>query len=88
MSERNYGDDLRDVIGAAEIAISQALHDGMESGYPAGDWLQHDYDHHLEHADGHVADLVGTNDLDEDQLRTALSHAICRLAMAWARKEK
>jgi hypothetical protein len=90
MAERKYVDDLRDLMHAAEVAITQALRDGGENGHKNGDWLQHGYGHHLKHADGHVAYLsaANTEELGEDELREALSHAICRLVMAWSRREK
>ena len=42
--------------------------------------------HHLEHAAAHFEELLdGPQELNKDEARTALSHAICRLALVWAK---
>jgi hypothetical protein len=42
---------------------------------------------HLDHAGEYLEDLLdGTEELSGEELRTDLSHLICRAVMAWARR--
>jgi hypothetical protein len=63
------------------------MQDG-QSRYAAGDWRTHSMEDHLDHAGAHLEDLLNTEELTEEKLRTGLSHLICRAVMAWARREK
>lgn len=76
-----------DVLHAAEQAITAAMQDGQHK-YDAGNWLKRSIEDHLEHAAAHFEELLGGPDeLNKDEARTALSHAITRLALAWARRK-
>ena len=88
MDERRFVDDLTELVRAASEAITDGLRDGSKNGHKHGDWLTQSYDHHLDHARGHVAVLLDADGLDEDERQTALSHAITRLVMAWNRRGK
>ena len=82
-------DDLIELMRAAEQALTLALADGRQKGFKPGNWLQHSFDDHLEHADAHVDKLMSrSDDLDAEQVRTELSHAICRLLMCWKRRDE
>jgi hypothetical protein len=49
MAKRTHNDDVRDVMRAAEEAITAAMADGQHK-YEAGDWLTHSAEEHLDHA--------------------------------------
>jgi hypothetical protein len=88
MADRTHEDDFKAVMQAAEEAITAAMADGQHR-YDAGDWLTHSMEHHLEHARAHLEDLLdNAAELTGAQLRTALSHLVCRAVMAWARREQ
>jgi hypothetical protein len=87
MANRTHTDDFRDVMHAAEEALTAALQDGQHK-YEAGDWLAHSMEDHLDHAGAHLEELLNTEELTEEKLRTGLSHLICRAVMAWARREQ
>jgi hypothetical protein len=59
MIERTHADDFKDVMRAAEEALTAALKDG-QSRYAAGAWLMHSMEHHLDHAGAHLEDLLNT----------------------------
>jgi hypothetical protein len=86
VNDRAHTDDFRDMMRAAEEALTAALKDG-QSRYAAGDWLTHSMEDHLDHAGAHLEDLLNTEELTGEKLRTGLSHLICRAVMAWARRE-
>jgi hypothetical protein len=65
---------------AAEEALTAALQDGQHK-YEAGDWLAHSMEDHLDHAGAHLEELLNTEELTEEKLRTGLSHLICRAVM-------
>ena len=72
---------------AAEEAITTAMQEGQHK-YEAGDWLTHSMDEHLDRAGAHLEDLLDNEKLSGEELRTGLSHLICRAVMAWARREQ
>ena len=86
MAERTHADYFTELMHAAEEALTAALKYGR-SRYAAGDWLTHSMEDHLDHAGAHLEDLLNTEELTEEKLRTGLSHLICRAVMAWARRE-
>jgi hypothetical protein len=86
-AERTYVADLTELMRAAEQAIVQALRDG-QGKHANGDWLTHSMEDHLDHAAAHLENSLDTEDLTEEELRTALSHLVCRAVMAWAKREE
>jgi hypothetical protein len=85
MPERTHQDDFDELLGAAEEALEHALRDGSCKGFAPGDWLRHNADHHLQHAEEHIRAL--TSNTSTTLLREDLSHAVCRLLMVWAKQE-
>jgi hypothetical protein len=45
MADRTHHDDFKDVMRAAEEAITHAMQDGQHK-YDAGDWLKHSMQEH------------------------------------------
>ena len=88
MPNRTHTDDLRDVLHAAEQAITAAMQDGQHK-YDAGNWLTRSMEDHLQHAAVHIQELTSPAEdvLSADQLKTDLAHLVCRAVMAWARQK-
>jgi hypothetical protein len=63
------------------------MQDGQHK-YEAADWLTHSMDEHLDRAGAHLEELLDNEELSGEELRTMLSHLVCRAAMAWARREQ
>lgn len=61
MAERTYVDDFREVMRAAEEAITAAMQDGQHK-YDAGHWMTRPLEDHLEHAAAHFEELLGGPD--------------------------
>jgi exonuclease VII small subunit len=88
MANRTHNEDFKDVMQAAEEAITAALQDGQHK-YDAGAWLTHSVEEHLNHAGAHLEDLLETDQMPaNEEFRTALAHLICRAVMAWARQQQ
>jgi len=53
MADRTHTDDFKDVMHAAEQALTAALKDG-QSRHAAGGWHTHSMEDHLDHAGEHL----------------------------------
>ena len=88
MADRTHHDDFKDVMRAAEEAITDAMQDGQHK-YDAGDWLKHSMQEHLDRAGAYLEDLLESDEkLTGEKMQTALAGLICRAVMAWASREK